>query len=698
MLNADDPETFFAVRELKRVIKESPKPLVFWIGAGASRWLGYPLWGEFARDLRREFFQSRPGFDNAAALKLIAANDFPQLFQMCRDLDRARYFRFLSQKFLPRPEAPLYLRFADTLAEMVPLSILTTNIDEALEQRFPNAAIFQRSDISACVEQLEAGRSFIAKIHGSRSAIESAVFTYEDYQNLKGDTAYLSTLKHIFRATTVVFLGYSLSDQYVIDLLSERSKEMSLFGSGPHFVVSSDFSPRLQLRRIGYSLRRFPDHRSAITVLDLIKQVRASTTEVSAPSLVAAEPRLLKTPDLTDKSAYFISDFMPPGTWETSQTLGLAGHGGIAAQCIVGLGFTNDEISSPLQTGVRDLITGLTCFDFVYLPLSALHRAQAALGDGLHELIKLDVLRFIHLQHDPAIIFREHTLLGDVSLIRREGGAGDPGARIRAQLTPTPGKEAEAERLFSDIEARVTVFDEGERVELPSLVRAAFMMPDVARLLGIGDAIVPSQIPTWLGFPCLRMAHLVQTGAVCDSLGIRAAKISFGGAKLTSGAFGVQHATEFADRYANYVLSGRFSSDIRISLGGQSLILRAILRFRESIEGEAFRREVRDQLLTNATKDFTASINAGLARSIPLPILERARDRALSLLTENFTHSPVPAVWTDSSSDDVTKLWRAKSRKILSALMHSRGMKGDDPCLCGSGDKLRLCCLAPLRN
>jgi hypothetical protein len=165
MLNADDDGTFLALRELKHLVWDSKKPLVFWVGAGVSKWLGYPLWAEIAADLRREFFKHVGGFDNNRALKLIAAGSFPDFFQLCRDLDRARYFKFLSNSFLPQPDTPLYRRFTDQMDLIQPIRILTTNVDEALEQRFPAAGVFQRSDITGCIGQLQAGKSFIVKLH-----------------------------------------------------------------------------------------------------------------------------------------------------------------------------------------------------------------------------------------------------------------------------------------------------------------------------------------------------------------------------------------------------------------------------------------------------------------------------------------------------------------------------------------------------
>lgn len=258
------------------------------------------------------------------------------------------------------------------------------------------------------------------------------------------------------------------------------------------------------------------------------------------------------------KTAYFISDFIPPGTWNNSTTAQFE-RGEVKGEMTVGLGFTNEEVPFSASTALHDLIVGLTCFDLTYFPLSALHRVVLLLGDFLWQLVQADVIRFIHLQHEPAVVSTRGELMGDVGLVSLSdptGMAQPPGVHIRRQIHAVPGKEADAERLISDLETRIVLFADADKIELASLVRDSFMMPDVARLLGVGEAILPSQVPMWLKFPCLRMAHFVHTGAVCDRLGIQAAKIPFGGERLTSAAFGVQSASESADDYASYVISG----------------------------------------------------------------------------------------------------------------------------------------------
>ena len=93
-------------------------------------------------------------------------------------------------------------------------------------------------------------------------------------------------------------------------------------------------------------------------------------------------------------------------------------------------------------------------------------------------------------------------------------------------------------------------------------------------------------------FPYLRMAHLVHTGMICTELGIQAAKVPFGGAQLVSAAFGIKMGEESAEQYASYVLSGSFNTDLGALIQQDLRIFNAILSFRNSSEGLAFRRAV----------------------------------------------------------------------------------------------------------
>ena len=162
MLNAVNSESTRALRLLARLAATGTRPIVFWIGAGASRWLGYPSWKDISLQLRTAFHRQFPNFDNPRALKFIDKGDFPALFQLCRDLDSATYYRFIADGFLPKEQTDVYKTFVRLLGRIRPPFVVTTNVDEALEASVPMCQAVQRTDISRCIDLLQRRIPFVA--------------------------------------------------------------------------------------------------------------------------------------------------------------------------------------------------------------------------------------------------------------------------------------------------------------------------------------------------------------------------------------------------------------------------------------------------------------------------------------------------------------------------------------------------------
>ena len=404
------------------------------------------------------------------------------------------------------------------------------------------------------------------------------------------------------------------------------------------------------------------------------------------------------------RSAYYISDVVPPGTWQTSQLATAQNEDGLKVNVTIGLGFTNDEVPFLASTAMHDLAVGLTCFDVLCFPLSAVGAVHQVLGSELFwRLADSDVLQFIHLVHIPSVMIQPEEVLGDLGIISIqtdvEYGGDTRRGLIQRQLKAMPGKEAEAAALFDKLNKKTIIYAQSENINLPSLVRGALLMPAVSKLLGISDAILPTQVPKWLVFPYLRLAHLVQTSAVCSAFDFQATKLPFGGVQLTSAAFNVQPAQQYAEEFASYIYSGRFNNDLGALILKDLNLVNNILRFRESSAGESFRREIRDTLVEGDGTQFTASVNAGLDRSLPPDVLSRAYDQLSMLMTKDVRNAVVPAIWSEAiRSDSFTHYWRQKSFRTLLELCRAADIGKNDPCICGSGEKLRLCCLHPLKN
>jgi len=170
---------------------------------------------------------------------------------------------------------------------------------------------------------------------------------------------------------------------------------------------------------------------------------------------------------------------------------------------------------------------------------------------------------------------------------------------VRLTFSPQKGKEAEAEKLFEEIERRTSVLPEADEVGLASLARGALLMPAVSRLLGIGDYILPNTVPRWLRYSYLRLGHLVQTAVLCASTTFEQQKFLSEGSNSQSAAFGVQPTEISAEHLASYVAAGAFNADLGALVLQNPLIVKQVLGFRNSTAAEQFRTEIRQALAMN---------------------------------------------------------------------------------------------------
>ena len=557
----------------------------------------------------------------------------------------------------------------------------------------PNTENFTKF-LERCGRLISSRSPFTAKLHGSISSIESVVFAESDYVSIKSDKSYIAAVKNIFYNSTVVFLGYGIRDEYVIDLLQQDSEEQDLFGNGPHFLITPDNTAEQNgFRRICYDLRRFPDHRAALTVLDIItqEQRRGASSEPQAHQEVSSR----------DESGFYISEFHPPGTHESGQTFQFGDEGGVRGAAVIGLGWTQNDLPSNETFALHDLLVGLLCFDRVYLPLAASYAFHNFMPQVFWNLVQRCAVRFIHIPHQPTVIFLPGSVLGNLGLVTKQGAVSlqleTAIEAVSRAFQAIPGLEAVAEPQIESLGKQTLLFDDSPALDLPGVVRGAVLMPRVAGLLGFSEAIMPSNVPRWLSHPVLRLAHLVQTAMICDRFKIRAARVGFGGISLLSAAFSVDTSKDTAYELASYALTGSYGTNLTAFIVSNPSIFDTALKFRESQEGMAFRREVADKLKTNEGLEFSAATDAGLARMISTETLQKARTKMISLMTTANLEAPVAALWTDPHiNDHHLRYWRRRSRELLWESAKQLGCDSNSPCICGSGDTLRLCCLQAL--
>lgn len=704
MLNGKNKDTFHAMRLLCDTLRESNKPLVFWLGAGVSKWCGYPLWEEIADKLHSCFLKYEPNYDKQKAIILLNSKKYPDFFELCKNLNRKKYFSFLSQEFEPKITTPVYERFVNILNEIKPLNIITTNIDEKLESSLIKIRTKQKTDIEYCLNSIDNQESFICKIHGSISSINSIVFTSGDYVNLIGDSNYTTLLKYIFSSTHVVFIGYGLGDEYILKLLLDTEELKPIFGNGPHFAVLPEIDIILppSTKVISYIIEHQRDHRSSIQVVNEIRS--AKKTHNDSP---LSQFESLKSSKIS--SSHLLSYIYPPGTWTSSQNIQferIEGDKKTSRSAYIGNGFDNSELPLSSSTAMHDVIVGLLCFDIVYCPLAALSRLHDLLGSDIFwELVKNGCLKFIEWNSQEAIIYPHAKALtggdlGSLRLLDKENKEKTIQETIRKHLTPNPGREKDAGELFSLLENNIKIIDHSFEPSVPDLVRGLLLRPSLRKMLGMSGGVLTTSIPLWMKFPVLRLANVVKIGCACQLLGIASTKLEFGTASLAGLAFSAPSGKTLTDEMASYVLTGRFDMDLGMLAVNDPSILLAILKFRDLQAGVSLRKDILDQLSLGLGSDFVTSVNASLSSAIPLRTLQAARDKLSGLLTpKKYDSGITTVVWNDIKyEENALFLWKKRSEKEFLKYCQKENINNYDLCPCGSGEKVKFCCKEALQN
>jgi hypothetical protein len=694
MIDASDPANLLLLRDLLEQSRRADKKLVVWVGAGASAWLGYPLWNELAERAHHQFSRREPRYDKRAAQAYLEAWQLSLVFEECHRADQGRYRDFLLTEFTPRPVTPVYARFVSALVRLQPVRLVTTNIDPHLEQALGPIQVVDRQDLERISGLLDTNQSFVAKIHGSLNNLRGIVFTQSDYADLSGNEAHLASLRDLFRRCCVLFIGTGMGDEYILDAIRAAEKSNELLGVGPHFALLAKKNGSLPaaVRQITYVPQPHKDHRTSIQVIEEV-----AGAGVSRPSLHNTS---LGTPAL--KSAHLLSDPLPPGTWNSSSELAVKAVGGDHTFVVsVGHGITEAELPYNVSTAMHDLVVGLVSFDVVYAPLTAVGRLLALVSDAmLVELVDSGSLRLIHWDHVDGIAFRSKEALSGGELINFQVGGFTPGAvmdttaHLRRFLKPEPGKEREFEEFIQKLVRATDEVPENEASAPHLITKGLLLRPSIREMLGMSGGTPLHSIPQWMKFPVLRLSSVVRVGHACQVLGIASTKLEFGSAVLAGPCFAGVAGVDLADNVASFVVAGRFNANLGNIFQDRPELLRGVLRFRETPEGTALRREVLSQLTSHAGADFAAAINAGLKQSLPPAILQSARDQLVNLLAPSaIAPATAPAVWNDASySAKALSLWRKESKRKFEELVARLGINPYTPCPCGSGEKLRFCC------
>jgi hypothetical protein len=291
---------------------------VAFLGSGLSVAAGLPDWARLLKELADDAFASElmGDADHADLIEWAGKPDFLMLADAIVNLlGRDRFIERMKTKF-DNGAKPTDVHRALTAVPFA--AYLTTNYDTLLEDAWSNSAaerlrVYTNADTAELRDPFRNRRPFLVKVHGSIDPLKALVLGLGEFRRATHENrAYRVFLQDVFRRYTVLFLGYSLSDPDVLNMLDEL---VAIFGEVPgrHFaLVDAEKMSRLRAgvfdRNYGIQVIRYrksaPNHPE---VLEFVRSLAVRAAEEKRKQLASM---VLQLTD--DKSTTPLTEALTP--------------------------------------------------------------------------------------------------------------------------------------------------------------------------------------------------------------------------------------------------------------------------------------------------------------------------------------------------------------------------------------------------
>lgn len=251
-------------KQLASLLKDERAVLM--VGAGSSKFVGYPLWDELVNEMGRKLAPSLRRSKN------VAPTEYADMIkdQLKREARIEDYYNFLEKKFEPRRNAKNHEDFHLALAQFAFCGIVTTNYDLVLETAVMEAYTnengpFLCEALDLCQERpysvfdflrglsLHRDHRWILHLHGYCRNPKAIILTRTDYKTKYGeqptsdeygkplnrvlDSLHRKVLWSLFAMHSLVFVGFSMADEFFIHMLGVVQADFELGSDPAHFAI-----------------------------------------------------------------------------------------------------------------------------------------------------------------------------------------------------------------------------------------------------------------------------------------------------------------------------------------------------------------------------------------------------------------------------------------------------------------------------
>jgi hypothetical protein len=229
--------------ELSDLIRK--EKVILWVGSGFSSYAGYPsashLQNIIIEKLRRSGKTPTLKSDSLkeTADHYVAVNGRDSLIDMLRE-----YYGAAPQRSEVHEKLALINRIK---------YIITTNYDTLLEFAYQEKMekIIHEDELPSLSDHQES--TVLLKIHGDLSDPDSIVITTDDYEKVDKSSITLDKIKSLLAVYSVAFIGYSIRDSYIEEMLRDIDQRLKL-RRHPYFFIDRKIDEEKKKHLRGYNL------------------------------------------------------------------------------------------------------------------------------------------------------------------------------------------------------------------------------------------------------------------------------------------------------------------------------------------------------------------------------------------------------------------------------------------------------------
>ncbi|MGE4402895.1 MAG: SIR2 family protein [Desulfobulbus sp.] len=221
--------------ELKDAIKNNK--LVIFTGAGASIKEGLPSWKEIVLMILEE---KKEAINKSSAYASALSDDILTPIEVLDKIyDSKKYIFEIFEKVLK-----IKTKQSDFVVKLsnITSKFITTNFDTLIECSVPVLRKITK-DSNYNLTKIDSDESYVLKLHGDIDTIDNCIIFSKQYDILYsyGNLAAFQ-LKKIFSQNTVLFIGFSFLDQYVVKLFDSISHLLDDLGPTHYIITKSSIN------------------------------------------------------------------------------------------------------------------------------------------------------------------------------------------------------------------------------------------------------------------------------------------------------------------------------------------------------------------------------------------------------------------------------------------------------------------------